>query len=197
MSSRRDEGLTVVELLISIMILGIIMAPLATSMVIGLATTRGSEIDAGNSADAQLLAGFFDIDVASAENVQIIDSLITCGTDQPIVQFRWRDGAIDRHVTYEVVNDVARQTYLNLIGPIYELQRVVCSDAAGTEVETHTLARTLTAVPVVSCDNGSGCSTTTPRRVTLRGTAYATQLADVDSANDYTFGVSATRKVQP
>lgn len=191
--TRDDDGMTIVELLIAMVILMLIMAPLATSFVLGLGTTRASELDAADSADAQLLSGFFDIDVASAQTVATASSA-TCGSGTGVLQLVWKDGTADRVVAYEVVTDSVRQTRLG-VTPVYVLQRVTCSDTAGTVIDTQVVARTLATVPSVSCDK-SACSTT-PRRVTLKATAYATQTPDAGTPGRYTFSVTATRKVSP
>lgn len=190
---RREDGMTVIELLIAIMILGIIMAPLATAFVIGLQTTRGSELDAGDSADAQLIAGFWDIDIASAETVSTTGA--TCGTGAAVVQLLLRDAGVVRYVAYRGLPDAARKAELQLPTDVYTLERVVCSDTSGTVVERQVLARTLRAVPTVTCD--SGTCTSTPRRVRLQAVSYATQTPDVGSPGSYTVSVTATRKVTP
>lgn len=190
---RRDDGMTVIELLISMMILGIIMAPLATSFVLGLETTRGSELDAGDSADAQLLAGFWDGDVASAQTVGT--SAFTCGTGTGVVQLRWNDGAAVRVVAYRALTDPARQADLRLATPLYVLERVVCSDDSGTVLDRQVLARALQGVPVVSCDSSS-CGPT-PRRVRLTTVSYATQTPDLATPGRFTVDVTATRRVTP
>lgn len=193
MRTHRDDGMTVIELLISMMILGIIMAPLATSFVLGLETTRGSELDAGDSADAQLVAGFWDGDVASAQTVAT--SSMTCGSGTGVVQLRWTDGGTIRVVAYRALTDPARQADLRLATPVYTLERIVCSDDSGTVVERQTIARALKAVPVVACDNGS-CGAT-PRRVRLSAISYATQTPDLGTPGVFTVDVTATRRVTP
>lgn len=191
--NRREQGMTVIEILIAIMILGIIMAPLATAFVIGLQTTRGSELDAGDSADAQLLAGFWDIDIASAETVMSAGG--TCGTGTAVVELSLRDGAVMRYVAYRVVLDTARKAELQLSTDVYTMERVVCSDTSGTVVDRQVLARTLRAVPTITCDAGS--CTSTPRRVSMLAVSHATQTPDVGSPGNYTVSVTATRKVTP
>lgn len=189
---RRDAGMTVVELLIAIMILGIIMAPLATAFIIGLDTTRGSELDAGDSADAQLLAGFFDIDVSSAQTVTT--SAFTCGSTTRVLQLTLRDSGVERYVSYQAAQDTARAADLRLT-PVYSLERVVCSDTAGTVTGRQVVARTLRAVPTVTCDGGT--CTSTPRRIRLEMVSHATQTPDVGNPGRYTASVTATRKVTP
>lgn len=188
-----DEGFTVIELIIAMLIMLLLMAPLASAFVLGLATTRSGEEDAANSSDAQLLASYFDIDVASAESVQTSSG---CGGGGTILELRWTDGSAQRFIAYRAVANSARQAELHLTTPVYDLERVACSSASGPVQDTQTLARTLSASPVVTCDNGKPC-TTTPRRVTLAATAYSKQINDQGSTTSFTFGVTAARRVRP
>lgn len=189
---RRDDGLTLIELLVSMAVLLIIMAPLVTAFVVGLGTTRATEQDAGNSADAQLLASFLDVDVASAETVS---TTTTCGGAAGVLQLRWTDGATSRTVVYRAVTNAARQARLQLPTAVYDLKRELCTSST-TPISSQVIARTLSSVPVVTCD-GSGTCSATPRRVSLKATAYSTQISDVGSTSVYTFGVTASRRVRP
>lgn len=195
MSHDDDDGMTVVELLIAIVIMVMIMAPLATSFVIGMSTTRGSELDAGGSADAQLLAGAFDVDIASATAVTAAAAM-TCGSGQGIVQLTVKDGTLTRYIGYRATADAARQAELQLPGAVYVLERFVCSDAGGTVADRQVLARTLKSVPSVACDGKPSCPAT-PRRVMLTTVSYATQTPDSATPGQYTASVTATRKVTP
>jgi hypothetical protein len=175
-------------------ILLVIMAPLSTAFVVGLGTTRASEQDASNSADAQTLASFFDADVASAELVITTSADITCGDRDGVLELRWTDGTLDRRVAYEIASDEARRAELQLVAPVYAMHRVVCTGTGGP-TNDQTLAQTLSAAPSISCDSAS--CTTRPRTVTMKANAHSTQISDAGSATTYSFGVTATRKVQP
>lgn len=195
-----EQGLTIIEVLIAMMLMLLIMAPLSVAFIVGLSTTRSSEQDAGNSSDAQLLAAFFDIDVSSAETVTTNPLAMSCGGEGGVLQLRWTVGsglsAVDQHVTYRAVADADRQAFLQLPTPVYRLERVVCSDDNGTmDGEVQTVARTLKSPPAIECDDQS-CSAT-PRRITMRAQGNSTQLSDDGSTTTYTFGITATRKVQP
>lgn len=188
-----DDGFTVIELMIAMMILLVIMTPLATSFVIGLGTTRGSEQDASNSADAQLLASFLDADVASAETVSESSA---CGGASTILGLTWRDGSATTHVAYRTLTNPSRQARLTLTTPVYQLERVVCASVTGPVLEDDIVARTLAGIPDVTCDGSTTCPAL-PRRVTLTAQAYSTQLSDISSTSRYTFGVTASRRVRP
>src|SRR5436309_2712378 len=69
---RRDtdeKGFTVIELVIAMLIMILITTPLMTSFVLGVRATREANQDVQNSVDAQLLASYFDIDVAGSDVV--------------------------------------------------------------------------------------------------------------------------------
>ena len=185
---RPDDGMTIIELLIAMMILTILIAPLATSFVIGLTTTQRTDQDVTNSADAQLLTLYFDSDVASSEQVT---TSTACGGSGTVVQFEWNDGSSSQLAAYRTTRDAAAETALGAPS-VYRLERVLCS-APGSVVSTHLLARSLSAVPGVLCD-GSPCSaSSTPRAVSLP----LDQLGRTASDDRFTFTLTATRKVTP
>jgi prepilin-type N-terminal cleavage/methylation domain-containing protein len=65
MLSRRDDGFTLVELLIAIVILGVIMVPLATVMIGYLRNTDAIAARLGESHDQQIAAAYWQQDVSS------------------------------------------------------------------------------------------------------------------------------------
>jgi type II secretory pathway pseudopilin PulG len=187
---RSDDGFTVIELLIAMVLMILLLAPLATSFALGLGTTHATERDTVNSADAQILSAFFDIDVSSSKTVDVTSS---CGGSGTVLALRWDDGG-QQEAAYVATLDPDRRTELQLSVPIYKLERVTCGSSPGTSVVAHTLL----APPTVTCD-GVLCSstTTTPRRVTLRAQDSSNQQSDLLSTDRYTFGVTATRKITP
>ena len=189
MVQRDDEGMTLIELLIAMSVTLLLMATLSSAFALGLKTARGSEQDAGNSADTQLLATFFEWDVASAETVSTSS---TCGTGGTVLlALKWKDGGVAHEVAYRSVANADRQGQLNLTTPVYDLLRAECASTS----DVQTIARTLSAVPEVRCD-GEACSSPTPRQITLTATAYSTQLSD-PGKSVYTFGLTAARRVRP
>jgi prepilin-type N-terminal cleavage/methylation domain-containing protein len=189
---RDEEGFTLVELLIAMLIMLVIIVPLVGSFVLGIQTGLGSQQDVTDSADAQLVGYYFDADVASAETVSPTSS--TCGGPGSILQLTWTDGGAVQ-VAYRAVADTTRQAELHLTTPIYRLERVRCSNAT-TDVTV--LGRTVTAVPAAQCDAATCTpSTTTPRRVSLAIPERSTQQADKGSTDTFTVAVSATRRVTP
>ncbi|MDP3972018.1 MAG: prepilin-type N-terminal cleavage/methylation domain-containing protein [Candidatus Nanopelagicales bacterium] len=82
---RRDGGFTLVELTISIAILGIVMAGVTAAMLLALKSTTESKLALGESADLQFGALYFPRDVRSADTVRIPsvgqESSATCVPD--------------------------------------------------------------------------------------------------------------------
>lgn len=87
----RDGGFTLVELVISIAILGLVMSAISAAMAVGLKTTRESENRLGASNDVQFASTWFADDVAGANDV-ISGGAARCGSDAvTVVQFLNRD----------------------------------------------------------------------------------------------------------
>lgn len=184
--SRREDGFTVIELLIAMMVLLVITLPLVSAYVLGLATYSRSEQDATNSADAQLLASWVDLDVANAETITLTDA---CGGSQTLFELHWDDAGTERHVAYRTAPS-SRTRDLNA-GPLRDLERVECATSTGPAGTPVSLARSLLSSPTVGCDGIDTCTTIRPRSLTLTMTTFATD------AEHYTFGVTAIRRVRP
>jgi prepilin-type N-terminal cleavage/methylation domain-containing protein len=186
-----DEGFTVIELMIAMLIMLIILVPLVASFVVGTQVALGSQQDVNNSADAQLLGYFFDIDVASAATVSPTSG--GCGGSGSVLELSWTDGG-SQVVAYRAVADAARQSELQQTTPVYRLERVLCN-AAGIKVTV--IARSLMSLPTAKCDAATCGAASTPRRVALSISELSTQESDVGSTNRFTVGVTAVRKVTP
>ena len=78
--SRDDSGMTLVELLISIAILGLIIGPLVIAMYMSLSTAKAATGRTTDSTGAQLLSAYFASDVEGADVVR--KTGFTCGAGQ-------------------------------------------------------------------------------------------------------------------
>lgn len=188
-----DAGFTLVELLLAMMVMLIIIVPISASFILGVKTASRSLQDTTNSADAQVLAGFFDTDVTSAESVATSSSCAGAGT---VLSLKWTDGSLPVEVAYRVTADSAMQAELNTPAAIDRLDRVRC--VSGAIVDTNPVARSVlhsTGV-TISCDD-QPCTTSPPRRISLTAVEYTNQLADAGAPATYTIAVTATRKVTP
>jgi prepilin-type N-terminal cleavage/methylation domain-containing protein len=186
-----DDGFTIIELVIAMMILLVITVPLVASFVLGIQTGVASQQDVTNSADAQLVGYYFDVDVSSAESTS--PSSPSCGGTGTVLELRWTDGGTTR-VAYRVLADPQRQAELQSATPLYRLERVKC---AGGGNDVTALARTLSEVPAPQCDGAPCTDGQTPRVIDLQLKERSTQQSDLAAPTVFTFGVSATRKVIP
>lgn len=187
----QDDGFTVIELVIAMMIMLIITVPLVASFAVGVRTALGSQQDVSNSADTQLLAYYFDIDVANADTVSSTSS--GCGGTGSVLQLSWTDGG-SQTVAYRSVADAARQAELNVTSTVYRLERVLCNTSGSTVT---TIARSVMSTPTVTCDAAACTAASTPRRVSMTVSELSTQESDLGSTDRFTVGVTAVRKVTP
>src|SRR5438552_3745606 len=61
-----DSGLTLIELMISIGILGVIIGPIVASMLLGLLSSGGTRDRIADASSAQILSSYFPSDIQSA-----------------------------------------------------------------------------------------------------------------------------------
>lgn len=168
MRLRDDEGFTLIEMLVTIVILGIISAAIVTAIIVGLRTTDDTGRRLSESHDAQLVQVYVPNDVQSATFVSSSDTACT-GTD-PVVMLRWTDGAVTKVASY-VVESAAIDR---------KLVRTYCEN--GTQVRSFPVAHHLGgADPVVTC--APACDAT-----------FRSLRLDVTEAGGYAYSVSATRR---
>ena len=189
MTTRADDGMTLIEVLLSMMIMMVIIVPLTAAFVLGLGRTTQSLQDAGSSSDTQVLTTFFDADVANALSV---GTSSTCGAGAGrtvVLALTWLDGATQT-VSYvaEVDADAAAEAQ---VATAYRLERVAC----GPESSTHIVAAQAAALPTATCDRGSCASAGTPRRVSLTISQHARQITGDAADGSFTYTVTGTRRV--
>jgi prepilin-type N-terminal cleavage/methylation domain-containing protein len=183
---RNEDGMTLVELVVATLILGIIILPLGSSVILGLGRTEQAAQRTTNTADQQVLASYFVNDVQSAADVAVPPAAPGCGvTDPLVVQFHWVDpvGTVNKNVVYTAPTT----------GPSAgELVRVYCDSAGGTR--TVTVIHALETVPSPKCD-AVACSaaTPTPQVVSMQVVSRGTTGTD-PSSETYTFNLSASRR---
>lgn len=193
-----DDGLTLIELLAAMLVMLILTVPLVTSFVLGLTTTRDGLQDTTNSADAQALAAFFDVDVANSQAVQ---AGTPSGCGGPVLTLTWDDAGTVNTVVYRMAAaDVDVQQDVHEVEPtltVCSLERLHTVGSGTPEVTT--VARSVVGTPAVSCGD-SACGTT-PRSVSLEVVLFSALVRDKDlvdgdvASNRFTMGVTAERKV--
>jgi prepilin-type N-terminal cleavage/methylation domain-containing protein len=146
-TSDREDGFTLVEMLVCIVVLGIIFTVLTGALMIGLKSTSNASVKFDESNAAQLTALYLTRDVQGAQTVAVNDATSSCGGS---AKLKLTSTVADRVVSYAVTGT----TTLSLV-------RRLCSPAASTPIVT-------TLVPVVaSATNVSVACTNSCTTVTL------------------------------
>jgi prepilin-type N-terminal cleavage/methylation domain-containing protein len=159
-----DTGLTLVELLVSITLMGIVLGSVVGVTFVAARTAAASKIRLDESGDLVRAAAYFTDDVQGAQGVAV-DSTPLCGPDATaVVEFQGQDFTDD--ATLAVVTTVVTYVLRNDDDPdaqTLELHRLACrADSAGpayplAPVTDVTVASGLTAEPRVTC-SGALCA---------------------------------------
>jgi len=216
-----DDGMTLIELLISVLVLGIIIFPLIMVLEFAFTTANATTQRTADSAGAQVMSSYFVTDVQGSDFVwtsthhtnfstafPALDSTqpaspsIECGSTsgatQTILELQWQDlsNAITA-VTYDVV------TPSDGSDPAF-VRHAYSVDVAGNSC-TSTGSTTL----VYALDNASGKAPTVicapascirPETVRMTVNAFATTTRNAplygnQGTDDYTFNLTATRRL--
>jgi prepilin-type N-terminal cleavage/methylation domain-containing protein len=146
-TERGDDGFTLVEMLVCIVVLGIIFTVLTGALMIGLRSTSNVSVKFDESNAAQLTALYFTRDVQGAQTVTLDDATASCGG---AAKLKLTSTTADRVVSYALTGSTTLQ-----------LVRRLCSPASTSPVVT-------TLVPVVtSASNVTFACTNSCRTVTL------------------------------
>ena len=203
-----DDGFTLIELVMSVAILGIVSAALLGIVFQYAKTTSDTSARLNESTDQQFISTYWQNDVSSLGRRSLALASATFSTDQSVfvgsagpggcgsavgsvaVAFAWNEfdvgvaapgdpwGSNPQQVAYVTVPNGSRLL----------LQRVRCKNGvAGTPL---TVAHNLNAAPTISCDASCG-STTLPNRVSMRFTVKDAKNA---ASPGYTTTVSADRR---
>jgi prepilin-type N-terminal cleavage/methylation domain-containing protein len=189
---RRDDGFTLVELLIVVSILGIIMGAIAASFIVSLRVTSETQDRLSESHDADLTSAYFASDFQSAESLDA-----TCGPSSgSIMRFSWTDPGS----THDSDDDEARA-----VGYVVETQdgerrlnRYLCigTDTSGEMV---TLARLLSDTdPLIECFDEQGLATScSDDALTARLTVHvcARDATGACALPEYVYALKAARRI--
>jgi prepilin-type N-terminal cleavage/methylation domain-containing protein len=160
---RSDDGFTLVELLIAIVVMGLISLSMANAFISFLSNTDTTTRRLYESHDAQLTAAYFAQDVESVGDRAIsTDALLqsversdttqftacaVAGDPIPVVGFAWDDPVSATEATLVRVVYVIRT-----VGTERQLHRLVCLGTATTPSKDLVLAHNLSpTAPVVTC----------------------------------------------
>ncbi len=154
----RDGGFTLVELLITVVILGLVFSSVTGIMLVSLRTAGDSDTRLTESNDLLRVTRYFTGDALGATSVTVA-SVPTCGADvQAIVEFVSKDiadgtaPATNPTVVTRIVSYVLR-TRTGLGGTDLELHRLTCESTATTPttplvpLTAFAVVRNLSSVP--------------------------------------------------
>jgi prepilin-type N-terminal cleavage/methylation domain-containing protein len=181
---RADRGVTLIELLVAIAILGIISVPLGNALITFFQHTDETTNRLSESHDAQIAAAYFTQDVGSigrrdwtaapfplAQSVEVnvpaTGGLYPCGTDgtpDAAARLLWDDPSAAQ------TPSVIRVAYVvETVSGASELHRIKCVGASTTPVSDLVLIHNLSSVDPVQCS--TACTGTSgqpvPQTVTL------------------------------
>lgn len=204
--SRGDDGFTLIEMVMTVAILGIVSATLLGVMLQYLKTTSDTSARLNESTDQQFISTYWQNDVSSLGRRSLASSSLTVGQSvfvgsagpggcgsalgSVVVAFAWNEfqgGVSNPDDAWNTTpHEVAYRTVPN--GSRLILQRVRCRN--GVTSAPQTVAHNLTATPTITCD--TTCSSATlPARVSM---TFTVKDADNPNSQGYTTTVSADRR---
>jgi prepilin-type N-terminal cleavage/methylation domain-containing protein len=144
---RGEEGMTLIELIISISLLGILVGPILSFIVVGFLSSDGSTNKVADSVSAQLVSTYLVTDIQSADVVRPLEG--ACGAA----------GTALLHLSWNIpgstaINDVV---YFSAVGPSgrTELRRETCGAGGSSSTllmqDLADSGMTTTCQPTVTC----------------------------------------------
>lgn len=160
---RSEEGFTLVETLVTVVITGIIGGAVTASIIIGLRTTDATANRLADSRDAQLAAAYFGTDVQGTDQVVV-------GSSTPPACAPPGDPATRIVDLIDHVDDGSSLTvsyFTHDTAPGSHLRRVACTSSGATVGDT-VVAADLASTPTATCplDPGPTCPSE-PKQVKL------------------------------
>lgn len=201
-SRRSDAGMTLVELVISLVVTPIVIGGLVFGLMAVFSlqsTVSGRVTDSGN---AQTLSATFIKDVQSAQGITENSSPV-CGAGNQIIGLAWAPTG-SNYLTYVSYDAVKNGTDAS-----YSLSRTLCVDSPSSAptssqlVATDLSSATVAAAPLLSCaPSESSCSTQAlsgwVAATGVTGVTFSvteTQSLNTNSTTPFTFALSATPRV--
>jgi prepilin-type N-terminal cleavage/methylation domain-containing protein len=206
--TRGDDGFTLIELVVTVAIMGTVYATLIGVVFQYLKTTTDTSARLNESTEQQFISTYWQNDVSSlgrqtfsgsvplnAAQSVFVDAAGpgNCGgsVGTVVVAFAWNEfdvGAVDPDNAWNTTpHEVAYVTVP--AGARLVLKRVRCRN--GLTSQPQTVARNLTAKPTIACDTPCGSPTSPPNRVSMN---FIVKDADHPTSQGYTTTVSADRR---
>lgn len=191
-TDRNDDGFTLVELLVSVAIMGVIMAAISTAFIGFLQTGAKTSARDDHSAGGALLASYLDRDLASAEEYS------TTGTGCPVtnpaagspqLRLAWTEQqphpnpavlALEAGGTWKVTYAVTLQTPSTPASSLRQLVRRLCAPSGN---EQTVLLSSLAPGTVLSSASTGSCARAGSTRVVIGLPSYSD-----DTTEPYRYG---------
>lgn len=147
-----DDGMTLIEMLISIALLGLIIAPITLALFLALEVSASSSQRTTDSADAQISSSYFASDVQSADVVR--QASYVCATSNALVELEWADAATGDRVAVAYAPSTS--------AGVDRLERVaysISSSDACSETSRTTAVHNLNPAvpPTLACEPSGDC----------------------------------------
>jgi prepilin-type N-terminal cleavage/methylation domain-containing protein len=185
MDERREDGFTLVELLVSMTITGIIIAAIATAAYVGIRSTADNQRGLQQSNAAQLTANWFTTDVQSACDPNVSSpSCPRSPNPSSSTTSACGSSAVTAMDTYNSPNASSPDTTIAYVLQSSQLTRVTCDYGATSAATTSILATNVQSATASYPTSGS-CSGQFQLAVTQTGSTLG------NGTSDYTFTLCA------
>lgn len=195
----RQAGFTLVELTISIAILGIVMSAIVAAMLLALKSTSETSAAIGETGDLQFASAFFANDVQGANTMASTGSP-KCGTGTLVIEFAGPDFDPATLAAQTDIVSYVRITATDANGsPVTEVHRLSCSTTSPTPSYPLTptgdvkVADQLseTSAPTAACANAAGAALACSNALAVKASLTLTS----DSGSSYV--LSGIRRTSP
>jgi prepilin-type N-terminal cleavage/methylation domain-containing protein len=133
----REGGFTLIELVVSIAILGLIVGPLTGAVVLFFSQSQQTASAFTGNTSVRTIVSAFTTDAASAETVTAPDTA-PCGTTDALVTMAWTENGTAYRVSWSAKEE----------GATTELVRSRCTGTSGI---SNVAVADITGTPVVTC----------------------------------------------
>ena len=187
LTRRDDDGFTLVELLISVVVLGILLVAVSAATMAVLRTTGSTDVRLTESRAQQFAAAYFSADAHGATTVST-GGAPRCGSDPTaVVEFIGQDFDDALTVTTKVVTYVVRTASGADGAAGRELRRLICTASTATPAYPLTPTREVTVARELA--------ESAPTSVTCSATSCATvQLTVRTRSGDLEFTLTGHRR---